>query len=220
MQRCSCVVLIGLLAVSDALGIPAFAKRCLQASATQESKVSVTDWARDNYNLVLDSVIPDHCAAPTDARWLSCIRIIPAFKDEMEYSLLLEKRYDGTLFARIVRPNAHSIYDQLCELKKAHPRATVKEAAELVEVQSQAGDQRRFPGLAGLADEFEKTQLSPALSGDIMMDPTEYRFHIKSHSGENMELTLHGPGAAAPHQPQGLIGWAESARELLVTAFK
>lgn len=151
---------------------------------------------------------------------MSCVRIVPAFKDDIEYSLSVEKRYNGRLFAWVVRPKNHSIYGQLYELKKKQPKASVNELAKLIEVESYAGDQRRFPRLADLANEFETLRLSPVLSDEIMMDPAEYTFRVLSSSGENMLFTLYGPGSEAPVQPRGPIQWAESARAMLAAAFK
>ena len=189
------------------------------ASASPETK-AIDLWTRENYGKALDLVFQDRCATPTNARWLSCVLIVPAFKDEIEYSLSLEKRYDGTLLAHVARPKAQSVYVQLRELKKEHPRSSISNLSKLIEVESQGGDHLRFPLLVGLANEFENIRLSPALSDGIMMDATEYRFRVRSFSGDSMTLTLYGPGSHAPHQPQGLVQWAESAREMLASAFK
>lgn len=187
--------------------------------APQGHKDFIDSWTRENYSRALDLLLPDRCASPIDARWLSCVRIVPPYKNETEYSLSVERRFDGTLSAKIVRPKVQSIYVQLRERKKEHPHASVSDLAKLIEIESRTGDQRRFPRLADLADKFENLRLSPVLSDEIMMDPTEYRFRIRSFSGETMELTLNGPGSAAPHQSQTLIQWAESAREMLASAF-
>jgi|SRR5689334_3643846 hypothetical protein len=190
------------------------------ASALEETKDGTDRWTRENYERVLDLVFQDRCTAPTDARWVSCVRIIPAFKDEMEYSLSLGRRYDGTLLARVTRPKSQSVYVQLRELKKEHPHGSVNDLSKMIKVESQSVDQLRFPALVALANEFENIRFSPALSDEVMMDATEYRFCVRSFSGDSMALTLHGPGPAAPRQPQGLIQWAESAREVLTGAFK
>jgi len=47
-------------------------------------------------------------------------------------------------------------YTQLCKLKKDPPAASVGDLAKLIEVESQTGDQQKFPALVHLADEFEK----------------------------------------------------------------
>lgn len=212
MKRHCCLVrilLVGLLCVCSS-----------PASAPQQAKDGADRWARENYDRALDLVFQDRCTTPTDARWLSCIRIIPAFKDEMEYSLSLEKRYDGTLLAHVTRPKSQSVYVQLRNLRKEHPRGSVADLSKMIDVESQVGDDRRVPPLVGLANEFESIRLSPALSDEMMMDAAEYRFRVRSFSGDSMTLTLYGPGSEAPRQPQGLIQWAESAREMLASAFK
>jgi hypothetical protein len=89
----------------------------------------------------------------------------------------------------------------------------------LIKLESRAGDERRFPELVGLADEFEKIRFSPVPPAEIMMDATQYRFRVGSFSGDQMEIALHGPGSAAPRQPQILIQWAESVRTMLASAF-
>lgn len=185
----------------------------------ERTRSSVDAWARENYDRALNLALPDRCWSPVDARWISCVLILPAFKDQLEYSLSVEKRYDGTLLARIVRPKAQSVYTQLCQQKKEHPRASVDDLAKFIETESLTGDHHRFPMLGDLADEFEKIRFAPVLSAEIMMDPTEYRFHTRTSSGETMELTLKGPGSAARHQPQPMIQWAESAREMLAQSF-
>lgn len=189
---------------------------------------TVDAWARENYTRALELGLPNRCAEPdllngertSHTKWMSCVRIVPAFKNEIEYSLSVEKRYDGTLFAYVARPKGQSIYAQLCEHKKEHPKASVNELTKLIETESRSGDQRRFPALANLANDFEKLQLSPVVSDEIMLDATEYRFQIRSFSGEHMEAVMIGPGSAAPHQPRALIQWAESTREMLASAFR
>ena len=176
-------------------------------------------WARENYSRALDLALPDRCASSTDARWLACIRIVPGYPEEIEYSLSIEKRYDGTIRAEIVRPKGTSIRGQLRELKKANPRASVSELAKLIRVESRAGDQERFPGLLPLAGEFEQIRFPLVPSDEIMMDATQYRFCVRSSSGEHAELMLSGPGSAAPRQPRALIKWAESVRQTLAGAF-
>lgn len=218
MSRC-CVVLTVLLALPNISGAPLLDACSSEVSAPLQAKDTIDAWARENYDLVLDMVLQDHCRPAKEVRWISCIRILPAYHDEIEYSLSVERRYDGTVFGQIARPKGQSIYTQFCKQRKEHPRASLADLARLIELESQAGDQRRFPGLVRLADEFEKVRFSPILSDEIMMDPTEYRLHVRSFSGENMLLTLDGPGAAAAVQPAGLIRWAESAREMLAGAF-
>ena len=162
-------------------------------------------WARENYGRALDLVPPNQCASSTNARWVACVRIVPGYPEEIECSLSVENRYDGTIRAQIVRPKGTSIRAQLRELKKANPRASVSELAKLIRVESRAGDQQRFPGLLPLAGEFEQIRFPLVLSDKIMMDATQYRFRVRSSSGEHAELMLSGPGSAAPHQPQALI---------------
>jgi len=176
-------------------------------------------WARENYSRALDLALPDRCASSTDARWLACIRIVPGYPEEIEYSLSIEKRYDGTILAQIVRPKGTSIRTQLRDRRKEHPRAPVSELAKLIRVESRAGDQHRFPGLVQLAAKFEQIRFPLVPSDETMMDATQYRFQVRSSSGEHAELVLSGPGSDAPHQPQALIEWAESVRQLLAGAF-
>jgi len=195
-----------------------------RSGAPQDTKDSVDGWVRGNYTRVLDLALRNRCSEDPvqarramDARWLACVRIVPAFKNENESSASLEKRYDGTLFAQLVRPKGHSVYVQLRERKKQQPSESPAGLAKLIEIESTSGDQRRFPGLSRLADEFEKMQVSPVLSDELMMDATEYRFSIRAPYGESLDLTLLGPGAAAPRQPPGLIQWAESLKETFAT---
>ena len=176
-------------------------------------------WAKSHYEQALDAVFHDRCATPTDARWISCIRIVPGHPNEIEYSLTVEKRYDGTIFARITRPKAQSVHTQLRERKKEHPRVPVAELAQLINLESREGDQRAFPGLVRLADELEKVRLSPLLSDETIMDATEYRIRVRSFSGDQMDLILRGPGSDSSHQPEVPIQWAESVRQLLAGAF-
>jgi hypothetical protein len=217
-QRCI-LILIGLLALPHISGTSALGVRHSQVNTPQKTEDAIDAWVRDNHDLALGMVFQDDCTATKDVRWISCIRVVPGHPDELEYALSVEKRYDGTIRAHISRPKAHSVYTQLRTLRKEHPHASVGDLAKLVLVESQAGDQRRFPGLARLADEFETIRFSPVLSEEIMMDATQYRFRIRSFSGELMEVSLNGPGSGSPHQPQALIQWAESAREMLSSVF-
>jgi hypothetical protein len=217
-QQCS-LILIGLLALPHLSGTPVLGARDSQASAPQKMEDAIDAWVRDNHDLALGMVFQDDCTATKDVRWISCVRMVPGHPDELEYALSVEKRYDGTIRAHISRPKAQSVYVQLRKLRKEHPHASVGELSKLVEVESQTGDQRRFPALARLADEFEKIRFSPVLSNELMMDATQYRFRVRLFSGEQMEVILSGPGSGSPHQPQALIQWAESAREMLSSVF-
>lgn len=189
-----------------------------RALSAQEIKDSVESWTRENYGRALDLVFQDACATSKEARWFSCVRSLPGHKDEIEYSFLLEKRYDGTVFARIARPKAQSIYRQLRQRKEQNPLGSVGDLAKLIQIESQVGDQQRFGRLAELATDFEKLRVSPIPADEIIMDATEYRFRVRSSSGK-MNITLRGPGSAAPHQSQALIQWAESLRITLASAF-
>jgi len=220
MKRRCCLVLIVLLALSYVSSAPVVGACSSRASGPQETRGKIDGWARENYELALDQVLPDHCEAGKDVRWIVCIRIVPGYPSDLEYSLSVEKRYGGTIFAHITRPKSQSVYMQLCKEKKKHPGASVGDLTKLIELESQTGDQGRFPGLAGLADEFEKVRFSPVLSDEITMDATQYNLCVKSISGEQMRLTLYGPGSTAAHQPETMIQWTESARSMLGSAFK
>jgi len=193
----------------------ALASRALSA---QEIKDSVDSWTRENYGRALDLVFQDACATSKEARWFSCVRSLPGHKDEIEYSLLLERRYDGTVFARTARPKAQSIYRQLYQRKEENPRGSVGDLAKLIQIESQVSDQQRSGRLVELATDFEKLRVSPIPADEIIVDATEYRFRISSSSGE-MNIVLRGPGSGAPHQSQALIQWAESLRNTLASAF-
>lgn len=215
MKRCSLVLLV--LFVLARTHTPLLA--ALQSKADPKGNDTIDGWARDNYHRALDLLLPDRCASAIDARWLACVRIVPPFRNEIEYLLSVQRQLDGSIFAQITRPKAHSIYVQLRQRRKEHAQVPLAELAKLIEIETQAGDQRRFPQLADLANEFEGLRLSPVLSDEIMMDPTQYRFRVRSFAGERMELTLDGPGSGAPVQPPGLIRWAESVRKTLASAF-
>jgi hypothetical protein len=221
MKRQYCFGLIWMLAllyVPSASGLAAFSST--RASTRQETQDTPESWARDNYDLILDRVFQDRCTASKDVRWIACVRMIPGHPSEIEYTLSVEKRYSGMILARVTRPKTRSIYTQLCKLRKDHPAASVSDLAKLIEVEAQTGDQQKFPALVRLADEFEKLRLSPVLPDEIMMDATKYVLRSRSFSGDQMELVLRGPGPSAPHQSQPVIQWAESARGVLINAFK
>jgi hypothetical protein len=153
-------------------------------------------------------------------RWIACVRILPSDSTELEYTLAVEKSYSGKIVSRITRPRKQSVFAQLCNLKREHPSASAGDLARRIEVESQVGDQKRFPELLRLAGEFEKLQLSPVLSDETMMDATKYVVRSRSFSGDQMEIVLRGPSSSAAHQPQPLIQWAESARQVLTGAFQ
>jgi hypothetical protein len=207
------------------LTLPWTARRSILAQDHSQTKVSQgmkkndDGWVRDNYNLALDLIFPDPCASAISGRWMVCIRSIPSFKNEIEYSFSVEKRYDGTILTRITRPKGRSIYRQLCERKKQYPLGSVNELSKKIRLESRKGDQAEFPQLTSLASEFEKLSLSPVLSDEIMIDPVEYDITVRSFSGESERLTLHGPGSAASHRTQPLVHWAEATRESLATGF-
>jgi hypothetical protein len=224
MKRPCRLVLIWLLTVSCVSGTRALAAPSSPRGSAREEIQDTTDgWARDNYDLVLDVVFQDSCAAskePGEVRWIACVRIVPGYPTELEYGLSVEKSYGGTVSAHVTRPRAESIYTQLCRLKKEHPAASASNLARFIELETQAGDQQRFPALLRFADEFEKIRFSPVLPDELLMDATRYVFCSKSSSGNQMELVLRGPGSSAPRQPQPLLQWVESVRQMLASSFK
>jgi hypothetical protein len=218
MKRETHLILVWLAVLIAVSSESVMGARCSRGS--QKSTDGVESWVRDNYEGALDLAIPERCMASKETRWVACVRIVPGYSDDLEYSMSVDKRLDGAIFARVTRPKVKSVHMQLSAQKKQHARASLDDLAKLIKLESQEGDQRRFPGLVGLADEFEKIRFSPALSDELMMDATQYHFRVASFSGERMEVMLQGPGAAAAHQPQMLIGWAESVRAMLASAFR
>jgi len=219
MTRRCVVVLIGLLALSRISGMPVVRACSSRASAPQHVKDSIDSWARENYDRALDLVLQGHCAASKGVRWISCIRIVPGYSAELEYSLSVEKRYDGTVVAHIIRPKTQSVCTQLLNRKRDRPHASLNALTRLIKLESQAGDQGRFPELVGLADEFEKIRFSPVPPDEIMMDATQYRFRVRSFSGDQMELALawprlSGPRSAPNPNPMGRIRKGNAGRRL------
>ena len=207
-----------LLGLGTAALAPLLWPHASQPLRTQAAKGSIDSWTRENYGRALDLVFQGGCAASTGAQWFSCVRSLPGHSDEIEYSMFVERRYDGTVFARIGRPRVQSIYCQLRQLRKRNPHGSVDELAKLIRIESQMGDQQRFRRLVELAADFEHLRISPIPPDEIIMDATQYRFRIGSSSGE-MDITLRGPGSAAPHQSNALIQWAESAEQMLLSGF-
>jgi hypothetical protein len=144
--------------------------------------------------------------------------VLPGHQGEPEYLLRLDKRYDGRVHARITRPHGASIYTQLLKLKMERPSASPAELAKAIAVDTRESDQQTLPVLARLADDFERIQLSPALSEELTMDPTRYFIRAESASGEQIELLLYGPGPSAPHQPRPLLEWVEELRRVMSKA--
>src|SRR2546423_13584523 len=144
MKRSS-VALLVLLALSRAACAPALGSASPGTHQAQQENKSIERWAAENYHRTLDLVLQDRCASATDARWFACIRIVPSFRNEIEYSLSIQRNHDGGIVAQITRPKVHSIYIQLCDLKKKHAHAPLSELVKLIELESQTGDQRRFP---------------------------------------------------------------------------
>jgi len=215
LQRKYRVILISLLAIVWALGSRAPG----QVTGTQERQEQAEIWVRENYSAVIDLISQDKTCAetkdPKSVRWTVCVRVTPGFQGELEYLLSLEKRYDGTAHAQITEPQGRSIYTQLLTLKTDHPNASATELAKLIAVKTRGEDQRTFPALLRLSDEFEKIRFSPILSDVLMMDPTKYMFRVEAYWGERMELVLYGPGRSAPHQPSPMLEWVERLRRLL-----
>ena len=223
MQRRNGFLLAGLLGVVCVWNMPAQPLFSPQLSTESGESQDATDgWVRDNYGAVLNVVLHDRCSArheATDPHWIVCVRINPGYETDLEYTLSVERRYDGTAFASITRAKSQSIYTQLYKLRKKRPTASASDLAKSIVVETQAGDQQRFPALQQFADEFEEIRFSPVLPDELMMDATEYVFLSKS-SGNQMELVLGGPGSSAPRQPHPLLQWAESLRQMLASSFR
>lgn len=219
MERRFCAVLLWLIVGFFILVLAGLRPA---ASAPLEAGEDTPEaWARENYGAVLELLFKKGCPPANESRstrWELCVEILPGFQTELEYTLSLQKSWDGKVFAVVVRPQNQSIYTQLCKLRSEHSDAPADRLAELVALDVRKSDLKKLPELRRLADEFERIRIAPSLSEGLMMDPTKYEVHTTSSSGEHMELVLLGPGPSAPKQPSPILRWIESLRQTLTAS--
>ena len=183
-----------------------------------QQKTSTDDWVQKNYAGALETVFQNVCAplaSPKGARWTACIHITPAFRHERETIVYLEKSYEGTIEARASRAKDQSIYDQLLSLRQENPNASLPDLCRLVQVSLLRGDQRRFPKLLELSNEFEKLQISLALSDELISDPTKYYLHVRSYTGNELDVTLYGSETNLSQKSDALLRWEYEVSALL-----
>lgn len=193
-----------------------FIAACSQIAAQQ--KTSTDDWVQKNYAGALETVFQNVCAplaSPKGARWTACIHITPAFRHERETIVYLEKSYEGTIEARASRAKDRSIYDQLLSLRQANPNASPPDLCRLVQVSLLTGDQGKFPKLLELSNEFEKLQIPLALSDELISDPTKYYLHVRSYTGNELDVTLYGSETNLFQKSDGLLRWEYEVSALL-----
>lgn len=196
---------------------------CMVSAFSQENGQPKMD-GRDSHSIggeygsVLNLVLQDRCGpahVSGKIRWVVCVRIIPGFQNEMEFTLSLEKYYDGTIRAYATRPKAKSIYLQLSGLRSKYPAASPREISGHIAVESMNFDQRDIPQLRLFADQFERIRLSPVPDDAIWNDATKYDFRMESITNDSIDYAIMGPGGSTAHQPNDLLSWTESIKRLI-----
>jgi len=209
--------------VSCACGLQLCVPNTLSQEIVQTKKDDLfLNKGEDNYDPVMNLVLQDKCGSNHQSgaiRWVVCVRIIPGFPEDLEYTISLEKLYNGTIRAYATRPRVKSIHLQLLELSGKHPAASVKELSGLITTESISLDQEEFPQLKQCADKFERLRLSPVPNDAIWNDATKYAFRIESITSDSIDYAMIGPGADAKHQPSELLSWAESMKRIIAVGW-
>jgi hypothetical protein len=175
-------------------------------------------WVQENYASALEIIFHDVCTpfiSGKAARWTACIRIAPAFRHERESIFYLEKSYTGTIEARASIPKDRSIYDQLSSLRRDNPNASLSDLCKLVHVGLVTGDQSKLPRLTTLSSQFDKLQIPVALSDELTSDPNKYSLHIKSYTGNELDVILYGKETNVSKESDPLLQWELAVKAVL-----
>jgi len=175
----------------------------------------------DDRSAAVAIAVKDRCAPSRDfkgVRWIACVRIVDAFEKDFEYVISIERRYDGTVEIHAARPVGHSVAQQLNTLRSTNSHAALRTLAQAMSVESFSADQRKWPFVGTLAEQFEAIRISPVPMDALYSDSTSYfvRVYAPELLREHHEFEVEGPGPAALHQPDPLLEWVETMRKALM----
>jgi hypothetical protein len=191
--------------------------------ATQATSEAQEVWLLENYEEVRDAVLQKGCPALDEKssafpQWEVCIRILPPFESESEVEIYVRRFYDGNVSAVILLPKGQSLFSQLRKLHREHPEYSRDKLIILISTERHTATEKESSALRDLATQFEDLRFSPVPGNDLFSDPTKYEVNPTSNYGMEIDLTLYGPGSAAPKQKDPLIHWVESVKKLLLEA--
>jgi hypothetical protein len=181
------------------------------------------DWVASNYRTALERLLLSRDTYSgkfrNDIKWVVIAHILPPFENS-EYAFSLQKTYDNKVEAIVTFPKRESIFSQMTTLRKKNSQASLERLINLVSMDRAEVNQINCPQLVQRASQFEEIQMSPILPDDLYSDGTGYRLWALSLYGNQMEVTLSGPGAKAEKQPYPLLQWIEESRAALNTCLK
>src|SRR5258706_8475 len=112
----------------------AFGRVCYQHDTASQEE-SGESWARRNYDIILDSLLPGGQVGaerfPKNVRWMVTVRILPPV-EQAEYRFSMQKTCDTGVEMSVILAKGSSILSQLRTLRVQNPRATLEEISALV----------------------------------------------------------------------------------------
>jgi hypothetical protein len=184
----------------------------------QGRDTDVDSWVGRNYKTVLDALLPKGNITPEEfpknVKWMVTCRIAPPYENP-EYRVSMHKTYDGKIEASIVSPKGASVISQLRALRRRHPEAELEKIARMVSVKHTTVTQSDYPQLSELASQIEAMNISPILPDELGTDETGYEFWSQSLWGNRLNLIMGGPGTDVKGQPNPLIQWVETVRNVV-----
>jgi hypothetical protein len=177
---------------------------------------TVDEWVRDNYGVIVRSVLPERLKIapfPVDTKWIAVVLVKHPFASS-EYWVSVRRKYDGTSKATIMIPHQESLATQMKALKRKNPAASADMIGNMLSVDKYEFSDSDVPELRDTIREFERIRIAPVMPDVLGTDLFEYHLWTESQYGQEMSAQLVGFGPGAKKQPHPLVEWAERLREV------
>lgn len=175
-------------------------------------------WALENYQNVLDSLLPTPSFDPAnfrrDIKWMVTVRVLPP-PEQREYRLSLYRLYTGKVESIVITVKGSSIFSQMQALKRQNPDASEEAISRLIAREERHISESDLPELLRLAKDFESLKMSPVVRDELVLHATRYEIWSESQFGNRLQVVLEGAGSEAKEQPCPLLGWAEDFRRVV-----
>jgi hypothetical protein len=196
-----------------------------EAASLSDEEIQQANWLNENYRKALDLILPVGMAASDETindapEWILTVRVSPPWDASKFYQLTFLKNFKGSVEATIIMPKGGSISEQLINLRKRNPQATLEEISKLVSVNRQTFTEKERPQLKLLARRFERLKMSPLPPNALILHGTDYYFWVKPYWVNHVEYAITEPSGSywgnLGKYPHPLAKWAESVRMVLM----
>lgn len=181
------------------------------------SEEEIATWLAREYPAVLEQVlvIDRTPIDPRTTRARISVRIVPPGHHRADREILFVAEEDAVRGLKVsqIRPIGASVLDQMRTLKTLHPDWSRDSVIAAIRLERTSKAKPPASASTCLRQLFlSSVEVVPNAS--TFMDPTSYFIHCSSTAGE-VTVTILGPGAESPKQPNSLLRRIECIRRYL-----